>query len=203
MRGIVARLPRHVARTLQVWPLAAAAILVACGSETPTGPAPEDSSGSGVTTAVALSCTADATGHQCRASALASSGAARDVTTSSTWTSSNSAVATVDADGDEQRLVMRHPLETIRTARTIRTTRTTRTIRTIRTTRTTRTTRTIRTIRTIRTPRTFSARTRKASGQAAHLAGITVPELSTPQRRAALPRSPARSTHSCDHRTDR
>jgi len=46
-----------------------------------------------------VTCTADTTGHQCRASAQMSSGAAQDVTAASTWTSSNTAVATVDATG--------------------------------------------------------------------------------------------------------
>jgi hypothetical protein len=46
-----------------------------------------------------VTCTADATGQQCRAAAQMSSGAAQDVTTASTWTSSNASVATVDATG--------------------------------------------------------------------------------------------------------
>jgi hypothetical protein len=69
MRENVAGLPRPVARLPQVWPLVLAAVLAACGSETPTGPSPGlsgDSGTSGTATAVAVTCTADATGHQCR-----------------------------------------------------------------------------------------------------------------------------------------
>jgi uncharacterized protein YjdB len=76
--------------------------LAACGSETPTGPAPGVSGASGsseTATAVAVTCTADATGHQCRASALLSNGSTQDITSSSTWTSSNAAVASVDGTG--------------------------------------------------------------------------------------------------------
>jgi hypothetical protein len=74
-----------------------AAILAGCGSESPAGPATDDP---GVTTAVAVTCTApDSTGQQCRASAQSSNGTAQDITTSAAWTSSNSSVATVDPTG--------------------------------------------------------------------------------------------------------
>jgi hypothetical protein len=46
-----------------------------------------------------VSCTADATGHQCRASAQLANGTTQDITATSAWTSSNTAVATVDAGG--------------------------------------------------------------------------------------------------------
>lgn len=103
MHGSVALSPQRVVKVLRLWPLAL--VLAACGSETPTGPAPGgsgDSGGSGtagVANSVAVSCTADATGHQCRATAQMSTGPAQDVTATSTWTSSNTAVATVDAAG--------------------------------------------------------------------------------------------------------
>lgn len=70
----------------------------ACGSETPTSPAAPGGSDS-TTSAVAVTCTADPTGHQCRASAQMSDGSAQDVTTSASWTSSNTSVAAVDAGG--------------------------------------------------------------------------------------------------------
>jgi len=63
----------------------------ACGSDTPTGPS--------APTAIAVTCTATSAGHDCRASLQRTSGAAEDVTTTATWTSSNTAVATVDAAG--------------------------------------------------------------------------------------------------------
>ena len=65
----------------------------ACGSDTPTGPSAGDP------TAIAVTCTATSGGHDCRASLQRSSGPAQDVTTTATWTSSNTAVATVDAGG--------------------------------------------------------------------------------------------------------
>ena len=103
MGAIVASVRQRVARALQLCPLALAVALTACGSETPTGPAQGGAgpgTGSSVeTTAVAVSCTADATGHQCRATAQLSNGTTQDITATSTWTSSNTAVATVDAGG--------------------------------------------------------------------------------------------------------
>jgi uncharacterized protein YjdB len=68
--------------------------LAACGSDTPTGP-----SSDGTPTAIAVTCTATAAGHDCRASLQLSSGPAQDITTAAAWTSSNTAVATVDAAG--------------------------------------------------------------------------------------------------------
>ena len=65
----------------------------ACGSDTPTGPSAGDP------TAIAVTCAATSGGHDCRASLQRSSGPAQDVTTTATWTSSNTAVATVDAGG--------------------------------------------------------------------------------------------------------
>jgi uncharacterized protein YjdB len=97
-----------MSRMRRLWPLALVLTLAACGSTTPTAPTSSESgdsggsggpASSGTATSVAVTCTADATGHQCRASAQMSSGAAQDVTNSSTWTSSNPAVATVDAAG--------------------------------------------------------------------------------------------------------
>lgn len=102
MGVIVACVRLRVARRLHLCSLALALAFAACGSETPTGPAPGVSGGSGssgTATSVAVTCTADATGHQCRASAQMSTGSSQDVTTSSTWTSSNAAVATVDGAG--------------------------------------------------------------------------------------------------------
>ena len=65
----------------------------ACGSDTPTGPS------AGTPTAIAVTCTSSSAGHDCRASLQRSSGSPQDVTTTATWTSSNVAVATVDAAG--------------------------------------------------------------------------------------------------------
>ena len=101
-RRRVAGVLRRVARVLQLCPLALALALAACGSETPTGPAPAasgSSGNSGTATSVAVSCTADTSGHQCRATAQLSNGSSQDITSSSTWTSSNTAVATVDGTG--------------------------------------------------------------------------------------------------------
>jgi len=102
MGVVVACVRQRVARVLQLCPVALALALAACGSETPTGPAPgvSGSSGdSGTATSVAVTCTADTTGHQCRATAQLTNGSTQDITGSSTWTSSNTAVATVDATG--------------------------------------------------------------------------------------------------------
>jgi uncharacterized protein YjdB len=100
MGGIVAVLRQGVAWTQQVWPAVLAISLAACGSETPTGPAtPGSPREPGTATSVVVTCTADATGHQCRASAEMADGSARDVTASAVWTSLNTGIATVDAAG--------------------------------------------------------------------------------------------------------
>jgi uncharacterized protein YjdB len=102
MGVIVACLRQRVARALQVCPIALTLALAACGSETPTGPAPAASGSSGdpgTATSVAVTCTADTSGHQCRATAQLSNGSSQDITSSSTWTSSNTAIATVDGTG--------------------------------------------------------------------------------------------------------
>ncbi len=82
---------------LQVWVLGLT--LAGCGSDSPTGPLQVGSGGSVAVTAVAVTCTAESAGHQCRASAQMADGSAQDVTAASTWTSSNTAVATVDGAG--------------------------------------------------------------------------------------------------------
>ena len=83
----MSRLPR-------VWLVLLTIAATACGSDTPTGP-----SSDGTPTAIAVTCTATSAGHDCRASLQLSSGSTQDVTTTASWTSSNTAVATVDAGG--------------------------------------------------------------------------------------------------------
>ena len=97
MGGIVAVWRQGVAWTQQVWPVALAISLAACGSETPTGPS--GPSIAGTTVAVTVTCTAEPNGQQCRASAQLSNRTVQDVTASATWTSSNTSVATVDSGG--------------------------------------------------------------------------------------------------------
>lgn len=100
MGGIVAVLRQRVVFTQQVWPVALAVSLAACGSETPTGPTgTPDPGASGAAVAVTVTCTPEPNGQQCRASAQLSNGAVQDVTASATWTSSNTNVATVDSGG--------------------------------------------------------------------------------------------------------
>ena len=89
---IVAPLRPAVSWLPHVWLAVLAGSVIACGSDTPTGP-------SATPTAIAVTCTATTAGHDCRASLQRSSGATQDVTTTATWTSSNTAVATVDAGG--------------------------------------------------------------------------------------------------------
>jgi hypothetical protein len=98
---IVAGLRHVVARAPHVLAVAVAITLAACGSETPTGPsAPGGTGGPAATsTGVAVSCTTSPTGHQCQASAQLANGTSQDVTTTATWSSSSTAVATVDAAG--------------------------------------------------------------------------------------------------------
>src|SRR5688572_15151592 len=85
MGGIVAVWRQGVAWTQQVWPVALAISLAACGSETPTGPSGPSIPGTPV--AVTVTCTAEPNGHQCRASAQLSNRTVQDVTASATWTS--------------------------------------------------------------------------------------------------------------------
>jgi uncharacterized protein YjdB len=89
----VAQLRQSVSRTPHIWLVVLALAAGACGSDTPAGPSPGDP------TAIAVTCTPTAQGHDCRASLQRTSGPAQDVTTTATWTSSNTAVATVDAAG--------------------------------------------------------------------------------------------------------
>ncbi len=98
---IVAALRHVVAWTPHVLAVAVVIALAACGSETPTSPsAPGGTGGPAATsTGVAVSCTTAPTGHQCQASAQLANGTSQDVTSAATWTSSNAAVATVDATG--------------------------------------------------------------------------------------------------------
>ena len=85
-----------VSRQPQTWLIAPLLLFTgACGSDTPTGPSP----GGGEPIAIAVTCTASSAGHDCRASLQRSSGSPEDVTTTATWTSSNTAVATVDSAG--------------------------------------------------------------------------------------------------------
>jgi hypothetical protein len=80
-----------VSRVLHLWLVMLALAAGACGSDTPAGP--------GEPSAIAVTCTPTTLGHDCRASLQRTSGPAQDVTTTATWTSSNTTVATVDAAG--------------------------------------------------------------------------------------------------------